>query len=366
MNVYRRELLQIAGGLACAGTFTGGRPSALNAQESDSAGTSQTPIRVGQIGVGHAHASKLAVYRASPDYEVVGVAESDPALRAKAQTQAPFRDCNWLSEQQLFDIPGLQVVLIETQIDNLLATAARCVDAGKHIHLDKPAGASLPEFSKLLKQAEQQQLLVQMGYMYRYNPAIILLRQLLAEGALGDVFEVHAVMSKVVDAEGRDEHAEYSGGMMFELGCHLIDLVVGLVGSPQKITPHVQHASAIDDKLNDNMLAVFEYPRALATVKSSAMEVDGFARRHLVVCGSKGTMHIQPLDAPAARLTLSEPHGEYAKGSHELKFPAFPRYVADAADMASILRGEKTSDFSYAHDLAVQTAVLQAAQMSTT
>ena len=347
-------------------TVTGSGPNVLNAQEPGSTGKSQTPIRVGQIGVGHAHSNKLAVYQASPDYEVVGLVESDPVLRAKAQTQAPFRDCNWLSEQQLLDTPGLQVVLVETHIDGLLATAARCIVAGKYVHSDEPSRASLPEFSKLLKQAEQQQLLVQMGYMYRYNPAIILLRQLLAEGALGDVFEVHTVMSKVVDAESRGVHAEYSGGMMFELGCHLIDLVVGLVGSPQKITPYVQHASAIDDKLNDNMLAVFEFPRALATVKSSAMEVDGFARRHLVVCGSKGTMHIQPLDAPAARLTLSEPHGEYAKGSHELTFPPFPRYVADAADMARVLRGEKTSDFSYAHDLAVQTAVLQAAKMPAT
>ena len=35
------------------------------------------PIKIAQIGVGHAHASKLAVFRASPDYEVVGVAEPD-------------------------------------------------------------------------------------------------------------------------------------------------------------------------------------------------------------------------------------------------------------------------------------------------
>ena len=36
-----------------------------------------SPIKIGQIGVGHAHASKLAVYRASADYEVVGIVEPD-------------------------------------------------------------------------------------------------------------------------------------------------------------------------------------------------------------------------------------------------------------------------------------------------
>lgn len=358
MNVDRRELLQLAGGLAC--TWAG--QTSLQAQELEQSGQPK-PIRVGQIGVGHGHANKLAVYRSSPDYEVVGVVEPDPALRAQAQSQAAFRDCVWMNEEELLETPGLQVVLVETQVRDLLTTAARCLEAGKHLHLDKPAGASLPAFAKLLQLAEQRQLLVQMGYMYRYNPAMVLLRKLLAEGALGEIFEVHTVMSKVVDARGRAAHAEFSGGMMFELGCHLIDLLVGFMGAPNRITPFSQHASSIDDRLADNMLAVFEYPRALATVKTSAMEVDGFARRHWVICGTKGTLHIQPLDDPSARLTLSEPHGAYAAGTHELTFPKFSRYTADAADMAKVLRGEKSSDFSYAHDLAVQTAVLQAAQM---
>lgn len=358
MDVDRRQLLKLAGGVAC--TWAG--HTSLHAQQPVRSGDAK-PIRVGQIGVGHAHANKLAAYLASPDYEVVGIAEADEDLRAQAASRAPFRDCTWMSEEQLLSTPDLQVVLVETHVRDLLATATRCIASGKHIHLDKPAGTSLPTFKNLLQQAEQQQLLVQLGYMYRFNPAIILLRQLIASGAMGDVFEAHAVMSKVVTDESRAEHAEFSGGMMFELGCHLIDLMVGLLGAPERITPFAQHAAAVDDPLVDNMLAVFEYPRTLATVKTSAMEVEGFARRHLVVCGTKGTMHIQPLDNPSARLTLSEPHGDYAAGTHELTFPKFTRYVADAADMARILRSEKPDDFGYAHELAVQTAVLQASRM---
>lgn len=358
MDVDRRQLLKYAGGVAC--TWAG--HTTLNAQQPVRSGATK-PIRIGQIGVGHAHANKLSAYMASPDYEVVGIAEPDRGLRAQAESRAPFRDCPWMSEEQLLSMPDLQVVLVETHVRDLLATATRCIAAGKHIHLDKPAGASLPAFTNLLQRAEQQQLIVQLGYMYRFNPAIILLRQLIQAGAMGDVFEAHAVMSKVVDDESRAEHAEFSGGMMFELGCHLIDLIVGLLGAPEQITPFAQHAAAVDDPLVDNMLAVFEYPRALATVKTSAMEVEGFSRRHLVVCGTKGTMHIQPLDNPAARLTLSEPHGEYSAGTHELTFPTFTRYVADAADMAHILRSEKADDFGHAHELAVQTAVLQASRI---
>jgi predicted dehydrogenase len=108
------------------------------------------------------------------------------------------------------------------------------------------------------------------------------------------------------------------------------------------------------------MLAVFEYPRATATVKSSALEVEGGERRHLVVCGSEGTFHIQPLDDPAAKVALSKPRGDYRQGYQDVSFPKFTRYVADATDMARIIRGEKASDFSYQHDLNVQTALLEA------
>ncbi|MCA9133414.1 MAG: gfo/Idh/MocA family oxidoreductase, partial [Planctomycetales bacterium] len=174
------------------------------------------------------------------------------------------------------------------------------------------------------------------------------------------VFEVHTVMSKVVDNASRRQLAEYPGGMMFELGCHIIDLVIGILDAPSQVTAYAQHAAEIDDGLADNMLAVFEYPRALATVKTTAMEVEGFARRHLVVCGTEVTFHIQPLDNPTARVTLSQARGDHRQGGQEIHFPKFSRYGADAADMAQIIRGEKASDFDYAHDLAVQTAVLKA------
>ena len=105
-----------------------------------------------------------------------------------------------MTQEQLLNSPGLQAVLVETRVRDLLPTAETCVAAGKHVHLDKPAGESLPQFERILNAAKNQQLLVQMGYMYRYNPAIVLMREFLDRGWLGEVFEVHTVMSKVVDA----------------------------------------------------------------------------------------------------------------------------------------------------------------------
>lgn len=346
----RRDLLASAAATAIASA----------ASSSSRAADSKTKIKIGQIGVGHAHATKLSVYRDNPDYEVVGIVEPDKELREKAKEQPAFRDLPFVTEEQLLNTPGLAAVLVETRVRDLLPTAQRCVDAGKHIHLDKPAGESLSQYKKLLTAAEQKKLLVQMGYMYRYSPAIVLLRQFLKNGWLGDVFEVHTVMSKVVGTADRKELAEYPGGIMFELGCHIIDLVIGVLGQPDRVHAFPRHSGKQNDGLQDNMLAVLEYPKATATVKSSAEEVDGGSRRHFVVCGTSGTFHIQPLDNPAARVTLDAPRGEYKKGTHEVTFPKFSRYVADAADMARIIRGEKETDFPFAHDFAVQQTVLQA------
>lgn len=321
-------------------------------------------IRVGQIGVGHAHATKLSVFRASPDFEVVGVAEPDLELRRSAAELPAFRGLNWMTSDELLKTADLELVLVETRVRDLLSTAEFCLAAGKHIHLDKPAGSSLPHFQRLLAEAARRERLVQMGYMYRYNPGVVMLREFLKQGWLGEIFEVHAVMSKVVDPKNRRQFAEFSGGILFELGGHIIDLVVNVLGEPERVTPFPRRTLlAADDQLMDNMLAVFEYPRATATVKSSAIEVDGGDRRHLVVCGTEGTFHLQPLDDPAVKLTLSRPRGQYRKGYQDIALPKYVRYVDDATDIARVIRGEKAADFTYAHDLAVQRTLLRACGM---
>jgi predicted dehydrogenase len=321
-------------------------------------------IKYGQIGVGHAHATKISAYRNSKDYEVVGVAEPDPQLRAAAEKTNAYRDLKWMTIEQLLNAPGLQVVGVETRVRDSLKVAEQCVAADKHVHIDKPAGESSPHFKRILDEAARKHLAVQMGYMYRYNPAFVMLRDMVKKGWIGEPFEVHTVMSKLVGAGSRKSLAEYAGGTMFELGCHIIDQVVGFLGAPDNVHAFTRHSSALKDNLKDNMLAVFEYPSATATVRSSVNEVDGFARRHFVLCGSEATMHIQPLDNPKAQLALIKPHGRFRKGYQEVTFPKYTRYVDDALDLAKIIRHEKDADFSYEHDFAVQKSVLLASGLS--
>ncbi|MEA3226649.1 MAG: Gfo/Idh/MocA family oxidoreductase, partial [Planctomycetota bacterium] len=216
----RRSFFQSAGQFAGVGLIA---PFLLDSPKTR-AGRPPAPIKVGQIGTAHAHASgKMATLRKLSDYyDVVGIVEPDPERQRKLRNNSAYRGLKWISEEQLLNTPGLQAVAVETDIPELVPTGMRCVSAGMHIHLDKPAGLSLSAFRKLLDDATRRKLTVQMGYMFRHNPAFRFCFQAAQRGWLGDVFEVHGVISKTVGAEQRKRLAIYPGSM-FELGCHLID-----------------------------------------------------------------------------------------------------------------------------------------------
>ena len=318
-------------------------------------------LRIGQIGTGHAHADgKLAALRRSPDFDVVGVVEPDDQLRRAAEKRKDYQGIRWMTEEELLNTPGLRAVAVETEVKDLLAVGTRCVQAGLHLHLDKPAGESLAAFKRLLDEATRRQLTVQLGYMFRYNPAFQLCFQAAREGWLGRVFSIEAAMSKASPAAERAKLLPYRGGTMFELGCHVIDAAVTLLGKPTHVTAHARHAGAYPDTLLDHQIATLEYDHALVTVRSALIEVSGNARRQFTVCGDAGTLEIRPLEPPAVRLTLAQARGDYKKGAQDVKVASRPRYEADFADLAQVIRGEEPFAWKPAHDLAVQETILRA------
>jgi predicted dehydrogenase len=354
----RRKFLQNAGQFSAMGFIA----ASLTNNSKAWAGRSPERIKVGQIGTAHAHASgKMATLRKlSEYYEVVGIAEPNPDRRRKLKNHSAYRGLKWLSEEQLLNTAGLQAVAVETEIPELVPTGMRCVSAGVHIHLDKPAGLSLVEFKKLLDEATRRRLTVQMGYMFRYNPAFKFCFRAVQEGWLGDVFEVDGVISKTIGAQQRKELAVFPGSM-FELGCHLIDAMVKVLGKPDKVTGFSRRTRPRQDNLADNQLAVFEYASSTATIRSALIEVDGQQRRQFVVCGDKGTVDIRPLEPPKLLFAPDRQLKKYKKGYQQVNLPSMSgRYDDQLIEMARIINGQKESEYPPEHDLAVQEAVLKA------
>lgn len=327
--------------------------------------TDRRKIRVGQIGTKHAHAGgKMeCVRKLSNEFEVVGVVESDETARAAATKDRIYSGLKWMTRRELLEQSDLSLVLVETDIDDLLPTAKACLAAGAHIHLDKPAGTKLTEFEAVVQLARDHQRLIQLGYMFRSNPAFRFLFDATKRGWLGEIFEVHGVMSKKLDKASRADVARYRGGSMFELGCHLIDAVVRLLGEPQRVTAFNRQVDP-SDEMFDNCLAVFSYPKATATIRSSMVEVDGGKRRQFTVCGTRGTIEVLPLEPPQLKLTLEQPQGEYRRGTQVVELPAMQgRYDDELMHLASAIRGEVPFAYSLEHDLLTQKCILLASDM---
>ncbi len=313
------------------------------------------------LGTAHAHAiGKLKVLQESPDFELAGVCEPDAELLKAARDSEAFAEVRWLDQAELLADESIAMIAVEGRVRDNLGFAREAIEAGKHIHLDKPAGSCLSEFESLLALATDKGLVVQMGYMFRYNAAFELSLQAVQEGWLGEVFYIHGEINSDIGDANRRKLGEHPGGMMFELACHLIDMLVATLGPPQRVQPFLRHDGDQDDGLDDNCTAIFEFDKAVAVIHTAAMEADASKRRCWEICGTNGTIIIQPLEPPAVRMCLKSSQGGFEAGWQTVEVSHIPRYVRDMAELAACIREEREPSYGPQHDLATQQAILSA------
>ena len=363
---FSRRAFLTASGLAAAGVALRGGVSAAP----DGIPAGRQRIKIGQIGTGNQHAYKMGTLRKLTDiFEVVGIAEDDPKLREKAQRQGCYKGLNWMTSDELLAVPGLQAVAVETEERVCIPPALCCIRAGKHIHLDKPCGESLPKFKQLLDEAKAGNLTVQVGYMYRNNPAIQFCIKAVKDGLIGNVFDLDTAMGRYDGKGYRSLIKDYKGGIAYILACHLIDIVVSLMGEPERIHPYLRQTRS--DGVLDNCLAVFEFSRdRLATIRTSITEAKGFQRRRLKVMGDKGSLIVQPIESKGnmsggvLTLALEEDRGGFKKGIQTVPMPPLKdRYEDQWREFAAVLNGEMVNPYTYEHDYAVHKCHLEACGM---
>ena len=316
-------------------------------------------IKVGQIGIGHNHGeSKMKAARRFPElFEVIGYAEENEHWIEKRGSNAGYEGLPRLGVEQI--IEQSDAVLVESDVWNLTKYAKMCVDAGKHIHMDKPASGTLEEYKYVLDTAKAKKLVVQLGYMYRYNPAVLRCFEHIKNGDLGEIYSINAEMSSFHPQGARQWLKNFGGGSMYIFGSHLVDLIVYILGEPKKITSFIKHTGLDGIDLEDNNLAVLEYDKALARVFVSSVEVNGFGRRQFMVSGSKGTVNICPLERP---ITMTYSDTGIADKTYEDRKIVIPfedntakgRYDEMMQDFHAYIQGMKQNPFSYEHDYLVQ------------
>lgn len=160
-------------------------------------------IKIGQIGIGHNHGeAKMFAVRKFPDlFEVVGYAEENKTWIEKRGHFKGYEGLERYSVDEL--IERCDALLIETDVWDLTETAQKCIDAGKHFHMDKPASGTLEDYKKLLDTAKEKKLIVQLAYMYRYNPAVQKCFELINDGKLGEnILKIQNLLAFVLISTG--------------------------------------------------------------------------------------------------------------------------------------------------------------------
>ena len=207
--------------------------------------------------------------------------------------------------------------------------------------------------------AKAKGLVVQLGYMYRYNAAVQDCLEKIRRGELGEIYSINAEMSTYHPVEYKKWLTNFGGGIMYILGSHLVDLIVYMLGEPKSITSFMKHTGLDGVDFEDNNLAVLEYDKALARVFVSSVEVNGFGRRQLVVSGSRGTVDIRPLENPTLKdyADTSMGGGTYEDRKQTIPFAASLhgcRYDEMMKDFYSYVMGTKENPYTYEHDYLVQ------------
>lgn len=324
-------------------------------------------IKVAQIGINAlSHGRQIcgSIQKQSHIFDLVGYALPENEREKFPQVAARLDGYPEMTVEEILNNPEIEAVVIETEEIYLTKYAIMAAEHKKHIHMEKPGGLKIAEFEKLISIVKENGTVFHVGYMYRYNPYIRELLQSIRDGELGEIISVDAEMNCFHVPEDRQWLSCFKGGMMFFLGCHLIDLILQIQGKPRRVIPFIKCTGVDDIVAKDFAMAVFEYDNAVSTVKTTDTEIGGFARRHLVVTGTKKTVEIRPLEMFVEKKQFTE-RTEYTNAEHWDDRGQFSRsdfherYDVMMAEFAELVRGEKQNPYTYDYELELYKTVIE-------
>ena len=319
-------------------------------------------VRAGMLGTGHSHFyGKYKAMLDSPDYEIVGVVENNAAAKAALSKDSRYAAVKWIEEDVLLRDPSVQLIVVECRVWESLAWGKKVIDAGKHLHLEKPTGNDWKTYKELVESARRKKLIIQSGYLWRWHQGLMAAIDAAKNGWLGEVYMVRGTMNSDRGPDERAIEGKYKGGGLFELSGHVIDRVVELLGRPKTVKSWLRHDTSVPDTLADNNLAVMEFDKALAVIAQSTKMAGSGDHRSFEIIGTDGTFIVHPESAPPRmRVFMRNAKGPYKAGWQDLTLPPQPRFVADFAELAKAIQAGKPLKHSYDHELLLHETLLRA------
>jgi predicted dehydrogenase len=302
------------------------------------------PDRIGVAFVGCTHPHifpRHELLLAEPDVRLVGCYDPDASLAATLEQRYGLRA--FASPEELLDQPGVNFAIVEGWDPDNPRYVRMALARGQAVLLEKPGAPNLPEMRSLMGEVRAAQVPFQVGYMLRFSPALEHARKMLADGVLGPITlaRFHAAAPVGGAAERWQSVPGDLGGLVYTDGCHMVDLIVHLLGMPRRVRgmlltmpagqPVLAHGfkkdtlSGLGETLEmplgglmyeDAGAAMLDYGDKLATFDITGWEAHPWVEAwRIELYGTDGTLHIG-LQPPLYKLYVRNEKPGYSAGWH--------------------------------------------------
>lgn len=282
-------------------------------------------LKLGLMGYGFAGTTFHAPVIAHSGRCTLSVIATSQAGRARAA----YPQAEIVADfETLLAQPEINCIVIATPNDTHFPLARRALMAGKHVVVDKPVTLSAQEALALAQLAAAKSLLFAPFHNRRWDGDFMTLRDLIAAGTLGRIthYESHFDRFRPELPRRWREQAAHGGGLLFDLGPHLIDQALALFGLPQSVqaTLRQQRTGA---EVADYLHLQLSYPDKEIVLHASALAA--LAAPRLRVHGVLGSYVSTQPDAQEDQLKVGAYPGQPGFGNNP---PGCLRTVQDGQD----------------------------------
>ena len=191
-------------------------------------------LRWGIIGPGWIAERFTASVRRHTQQQVVAVGSRNADRSAQFAARHGIERSHGSYEQLVAD-PGVDVVYVATPHNGHYPCARLALEAGKHTLVEKPIGLNAAQAAEIAALAGSQGVFCMEALWTFFLPKFDVIRQLLADGALGEVRTVSADHGEYFTADHRIMRPELAGGPLLDLGTYPVSFANWVLGPPVNV-----------------------------------------------------------------------------------------------------------------------------------
>jgi predicted dehydrogenase len=256
----------------------------------------------------------------------VNKAEAYPGVAAWATLDAALQD------------EAMDAVYLASPVVLHAPQAIACLKAGKHVLCEKPVAMNFAEAETMVAAAQETGKLLGVSYYRRLYPKLMRAKQLIAEGAIGQVVLAEANCHGWLESEERGwlrDPVLAGGGPLYDIGSHRIDAMNFLFGRPVRATGLLSNAVHAM-KVEDSATALIEYAGGVHGVVDVRWN-SRVARDQFRVIGTEGEMNLDPLGGPSLRVVARGiVHEELLPTNANVHAPLVGNFVEAVLDGAAL------------------------------